>query len=187
MAKVLPRRVIPMMTSVFFDVPVLHWLMVNVVRAIRVQASSFRREAPELQEAMKQLDHGECVLIFPEGMMRRRDDQLLRQFGQGVWRILRDRPETPVVACWIEGGWGSYVSYKNGPPTKNKKFDYWWPVNIGVQAAQVLDAKLLEDQRATRQWLMRACLGARRYVGLGVPEEFEVEPDDDSSQGQPGS
>jgi 1-acyl-sn-glycerol-3-phosphate acyltransferase len=185
-AKVLPLRVIPMMTSVFFDVPVLHWLMVNVVWAVRVQASSFRREAPELQEAVKRLDQGECVLVFPEGMMRRRDDQLLRQFGQGVWRILRDRPQTPVIACWIEGGWGSYASYKNGPPTKNKKVDRWWPVRIGVQAPQVLDSELLEDQRATRQWLMRACLGARRFVGLDVPEDFQMESEEEEGRANDG-
>jgi 1-acyl-sn-glycerol-3-phosphate acyltransferase/MFS family permease len=177
--KVVPRRVIPMMTSVFFDVPILRWLMVNVVRAIRVQASGFRREAPELQHAVAELDRGECLLIFPEGMMRRRDDQLLRQFGQGIWRILRDRPNTPVVACWIEGGWGSYFSYKNGLPTKNKRFDRWWPVVIGVDAPQVLDPKLLEDQRATRLWLMRACLGARRHIGLDVPLDFILEADGD--------
>jgi 1-acyl-sn-glycerol-3-phosphate acyltransferase len=180
--KVLPRRAIPMMTSVFFDVPILHWLMVNVVRAIRVQASSFRREAPELQEAIGRLDHGEVVLIFPEGMMRRRDDQLLRQFGQGIWRMLQARPTIPVVACWIEGGWGSYASYKDGLPTKNKKIDWWWPVRISMQAPQVLDPVLLENHRATRLALMRACLEARKFLGLEVPEPQVLETSADDTE-----
>ena len=49
----------------------------------------------------------------------------LSQFGQGVWHILHERPDTPVVVCWIEGGWGCYFSYYNGPPTVNKRFDWW--------------------------------------------------------------
>src|SRR5206468_138855 len=60
--KVTPRRLIPMMTSVFYDRPVLRWLMVYVVQAIRVQASGFRREVPELQEGVAALDRGECLV-----------------------------------------------------------------------------------------------------------------------------
>ena len=36
LAKVLPRRLTPMMTSKFFDLPILHWLMRNVAGAIRL-------------------------------------------------------------------------------------------------------------------------------------------------------
>ncbi len=116
LAKILPRRVTPMMTSAFYDLPVLHWLMTAIVKAIRVEVSTFRREAPELKEGIAALDRGECLVIFPEGMLRRRDDQPVRHFGQGVWHILKERPTTPVIACWIEGGWRSYFSYYNGPP-----------------------------------------------------------------------
>src|SRR5207253_6927656 len=90
-AKVLPRRLTPMMTSVFYDKPILRWLMVHVVHAIRVEASEFRREAPELRQAVAALDRGECVVVFPEGRMRRRDDQLLHRFGPGMWHILSAR------------------------------------------------------------------------------------------------
>jgi hypothetical protein len=99
--------------------------------------------------------------------------------GKGIWRILRDRPETPVVVCWIEGGWGSYTSYWNGPPLANKRPDWWRSIRIGVSEPQVLAPALLEDHRATRVYLMRACLEARRHLGLEVPESkesLEVEP-----------
>jgi 1-acyl-sn-glycerol-3-phosphate acyltransferase len=79
--------------------------MVRVVHAIRVEASGFRREAPELREAVAALDRGEAVILFPEGGMRRREEQPLRHFGQGVWHILKDRPQTPVVVCWIAWMW----------------------------------------------------------------------------------
>jgi 1-acyl-sn-glycerol-3-phosphate acyltransferase len=166
LAKVLPRRLIPMMTSVFYDLPVLRWLMFYVAHAIRVQASTFRRQVPELEEAIAALDRGECVVIFPEGAMRRREEQPLRLFGQGVWHILKERPGTPVVVCWIERSWGCYFSYFNGPPTRNKRMDFARPIDIGVGPAQYLDPAILADQRGTRIYLMQACLESRRYLGL---------------------
>ena len=166
LAKVLPRRIIPMMTSLFYDLPVLRWLMIHVVHAIRVPDTSFRRTAPELNEAIAALDRGECVVIFPEGMLRRNPALLLRQFGQGVWRILHQRPDTPVVVCWIEGGWGSYVSYCHGPPLKNKRPDWWRRITIAVTNPRVLDAGLLADDRVARTYLRDACLEARRLLGL---------------------
>jgi 1-acyl-sn-glycerol-3-phosphate acyltransferase len=166
LAKVLPRRLTAMMTSRFFDLPILHWLMRNVAGAIRVPAMPFRREAPELQEAVAVLDRGGCVLIFPEGAMKRHSDDLLRHFCQGVWRILRQRPTTPVVVCWIEGGWGSFTSYEGGPPTVNKHLDWRRQIDIAVDAPHVLDAALFADNHATRDYLWRACLDARRYLEL---------------------
>jgi 1-acyl-sn-glycerol-3-phosphate acyltransferase len=167
-AKILPRRLVPMMTSKFYDLPILHWLMTRVVGAIRVKESRFRREAPELAEAIAVLDRGECLVVFPEGYMRRHAEQYVRKFGQGIWRILRERPRTPVVACWIEGGWGSYTSYYGGPPTVHKRLDWWRSIDIAVGAPQMLDPALLDDQRATRNYLMHACLDQRRWLGLEV-------------------
>lgn len=165
-AKIIPRQMIPMMTSAFFDLPVIRWLMVNVAGTIRVEASRFRREVPEIQQAIAVLDRGDSLLVFPEGSLRRKEDRPLRLFGQGIWHILRERPDTPVVVCWVEGNWGSYFSYRNGPPTKNKRIDIRRPIDIAVGPAQVLDRSLLEDQRATRQYLMQVCLETRRYLGL---------------------
>jgi 1-acyl-sn-glycerol-3-phosphate acyltransferase/MFS family permease len=170
-AMVMPRHLRPMMTSLFFDLPVIRWLMAKVVRAIRVQDAIFRREAPELEEAIQVLRGGGSVLLFPEGSLRRKEETLLRQFGQGVWHILRAVPETPVVVLWIEGGWGSYASYKDGPPMKNKHLDRRRPINLAVTEPQVLAPSVLADQRNTRRYLMRACLEARHHLGLEVPPE----------------
>ncbi len=177
-AKQAPRRVRPLMTAKFYDLPVIGWLMKNVIGAIRVPQVKFRREAPELQLAIEELQRGGCVLLFPEGILRRKEDRILRQFGQGVWHILRAVPETQVVVFWIEGGWGSYCSYKDGPPMKNKKRDFWRRIDIAIEEPQVLPSELLADQRATRRYLMRACLEARRHLGLPVPEEIIPAPSD---------
>jgi 1-acyl-sn-glycerol-3-phosphate acyltransferase len=166
LAKVLPRQLTVMMTSQFYDLPGLRWFSKHVVHAIRVQASTYRREAPELYKAISELNRGHCVVIFPEGAMRRRETQALKLFGQGVWHILHEQPKTPVVVCWIEGGWGSYASYRNGRPTVNKRMDFWRHIDVAISPPVLLDEKLLEDQRATRLHLMNLCLEARRYLGL---------------------
>jgi 1-acyl-sn-glycerol-3-phosphate acyltransferase len=172
--KVVPRRVIPMMTSAFYDLPGLKWLMKTVVQAVRVEASSYRREAPELKQALAVLDAGGCVLMFPEGQLRKRADTPLRQFGQGVALLLHERPATPVVVCWIEGGWGSYFSYEGGPPTRNKRMDFWRRIDVAVSEPEVLGPALLDDQRATRAYLMQKCLAARRHLGLQEVQAEEV-------------
>jgi 1-acyl-sn-glycerol-3-phosphate acyltransferase len=167
--KVIPRKITPMMTSLFYDRPLLRWLMRWIVGAIRVEDSAFRRQAPELAEAAAVLRRGGCVLLFPEAMLRRREDRLLRQFGQGVWHILREVPGTPVLVCWIEGGWGSLTSYRGGPPFTNKPLDWRRPIYVVLGVPEVLPAEVLAEQRVTRTYLKRACLEGRHHLGLEVP------------------
>jgi 1-acyl-sn-glycerol-3-phosphate acyltransferase len=174
LCKVVPRKVTPMMTSLFFDLPLIRWSMIHIIRAIRVPAARFRREAPELREAVALLRRGGCVLIYPEAQLRRRDDELLRMFGQGVWRILQEVPDTPVLVCWIEGGWGSFTSYYNGPPLRGKRLDWRRRIDIAVEEPRVLDPALLGKQRATRRYLMQTCLDCRRYLGLPAPADKDV-------------
>jgi 1-acyl-sn-glycerol-3-phosphate acyltransferase len=169
--KRMPRRLRPLMLSRFFDLPVVRWLMTYIVGAIRVPQVRFRREAPELAEAVAVLREGGCLLLFPEAILRRKEKPILRTFGQGIWRILREAPETPVVVLWVEGGWGSWASYKGGPPMRNKKIDFWRRIDVGIHEPEVLDPALLADQLATRRYLMRRCLEARRYLGLDVPAD----------------
>jgi 1-acyl-sn-glycerol-3-phosphate acyltransferase len=166
LAKVLPRTLVPMMTSLFFDLPVLRWMMVYLADAIRVEESRYRREAPELQAAIAALDTGKCVVIFPEGRMRRTEAKPLKMFGQGVWHILRERPETLVVVCWIEGGWGSFFSYFHGLPTKNKRFDLRRPIAVAVGEPEIIPEEILADLKATRKYLMAKCGETRKYLGL---------------------
>jgi 1-acyl-sn-glycerol-3-phosphate acyltransferase len=186
-AKVVPRRVIPMMTSMFYDLPGLKPLM-QLAGVIRVQAATYRRDVPEIDEAITALDRGDCVLLFPEGWMRRYDDRPLRQFGQGIARILKERPQTPVIVCWIEGGWGSYFSHRGGPPTKNKRFDWWRRIDIAIEPPHVIDPALIGQPRALRSHLMQTCLEARGYLGLAPidPEKAPQDSADSSDEALPG-
>jgi 1-acyl-sn-glycerol-3-phosphate acyltransferase len=183
-AKLMPLRVRPLMTSRFYDLPLISWLMRKVFHTIRVPDAGFRRETPEIQQAIAALEHGENVLIFPEGWLKRREEQSVRRFGQGVYQILREKPRTPVIACWIEGGWGSYTSFWNGPPTKNKKLDFFRRIRIGISPPQVLSLEVLSDQIHTRRHLMQACLHARTYLGLPElpPPAFGVDGESDEDK-----
>jgi 1-acyl-sn-glycerol-3-phosphate acyltransferase len=174
LAKIVPRQVTAMMTARFYDLPIIRPLMERVLHIIRVHEVAVRREAPEVQEAIAALDAGKCVIVFPEGYLRRKEEQLLRRFGQGIWQILKARPDTPVVALWIEGVWGSYLSHKDGPPMKNKKLDIRRPIRIGVSAAETVPADILDDGLSTRLYLMNKVLDARQHLDLPAVPPMEL-------------
>jgi 1-acyl-sn-glycerol-3-phosphate acyltransferase len=164
--KVIPRQVTPMMTSTFFDKPGLKFLVKEIFGSIRVADVARRKETPpELGEAVERLRQGECVLLFPEGRMRRSEDELLKHFGQGVWHILKDRPQTPVVPIWIEGGWGSFASYANGqPPAKGKRFDWNRKITVVLGEPILIDPPLLVEHQSTRKYLMDCVLSLRKFL-----------------------
>jgi 1-acyl-sn-glycerol-3-phosphate acyltransferase len=170
---VLPRPITPIMTQRFYTVWFLKPLLKYVFRVIVVPETPMKRETPELEQAVAALDRGEVVVIFPEGYLRRKEEVPLRRFGQGVWRILHARPDTPVVACWVEGGWGSKFSYRNGPPTVNKPMDVRRKIDVGVSAAEAVPADVLADQMATRLHLMNRVSAMRAALGLSPLPAFE--------------
>ena len=173
LAKVIPRPITPMMTSRFYNLPVLRRLMI-MFGVIQVTEKAIKKETPEIRQAIDALDRGECLVIFPEGYLRRTEEQPLRRFGQGLWQILQARPNTPLFACWIEGGWGSYTSYWNGPPTKNKKLDFRRNVKVAVLPAAVARPEVLADHMQTRYYLMNLVGVARLELGLPPLPKFEL-------------
>jgi 1-acyl-sn-glycerol-3-phosphate acyltransferase len=180
LAKFVPRPITPMMTERFYDQPVIRRLMVSF-GVIRVPEKAMKKDTPEIREAIAALDRGECVVIFPEGYLRRSEERMLRRFGQGVWQILQAKPDTPVYACWIEGGWGSFMSYFNGPPTKNKaKKDVRRPLGIGISAPITIPREELAEHLRTRIHLMNLVLAAREHLGLPPLPLFELPAKEDS-------
>ena len=181
-AGALPRPITPMMTSVFYDRWFLRPLMVRVFQAIRVEEAKARREAPELQQAIAALDAGQCVLIFPEAYLRRKEEIPLRRFGRGIWEILKQRPNTPIVACWIEGAWGCHSSYFNGPPAQNKKLDFLRPIEVAVSEPFQLESDVLEHHLRTRITLMNHVGQVRTKLGLEALPPFELPKADDGDE-----
>jgi 1-acyl-sn-glycerol-3-phosphate acyltransferase len=175
---VIPRPLTGLMTSLHYDkrfvVPIARYIF----RVIRVPNATVRHEAPELVEAVAALDRGEALMIFPEGWLRRREDVPLKRFGQGVWQILKERPNTPVIACWIEGTWGSYFSHQNGPPMSGKPFDFRRPVTVGASEPVIVPPEILADPWQTRFHLMNEVSEARRHLGLTpLPRFVKTETD----------
>jgi 1-acyl-sn-glycerol-3-phosphate acyltransferase len=182
LAKILPRPITPMMTSKFYDLPVLHRLMI-AFGVIRVPEKAIKKETPEIQAAIAALDRGECVVIFPEGYLRRTENQPLRRFGQGIWHLLQARPNTPVFTCWIEGNWGSYTSYFNGKPTKNKRCDFRRRITISVSDTVTIPAEVLVDHLRTRIHIMNLVAAARAHIDLPPLPNFELAGrEDDKSE-----
>jgi 1-acyl-sn-glycerol-3-phosphate acyltransferase len=184
LAKVLPRPVTPMMTARMYDLPFLKRLMV-MFGVIRVPEKALKKNAPEIQEAIAALDRGECVVIFAEGYLRRSADKPLRRFGRGVWEVLKARPETPVFALWIEGAWGSYTSYDNGPPAKNKKKDFGRPIAVGMSASATVPEGVLADHWPTRIHLMNLVSAARAHAGVEPLPPFELPAKGDAESDEP--
>jgi 1-acyl-sn-glycerol-3-phosphate acyltransferase len=167
LAKVLPLRLRAWMISTMFDKPFLKWLAGDVYGAVRVpDRPGFRRHMPEIDQAIAILKNGENMMIFPEAWLRRKEEQPIHRFAQGIYHILKACPTVVVLPAWVEDSWGSYLSYKNGPPTKGKPFDWFYRIRMGFGEPQVLPPELLEDHRATRRYLMERVLHCRTYLGL---------------------
>lgn len=178
---VMPRPLTGLMTSLHYDKRFVVPLARYIFRVIRVPNATVRHEAPELREAVTALDRGEALMIFPEGWLRRREEVPLKRFGQGVWQILKERPQTPVIACWIEGTWGSYFSHKNGPPKSGKPFDFRRPVTVGASEPVLISPEVLADPWQTRFHLMNIVSDARLHLGLEPLPRFvktETEAED---------
>jgi 1-acyl-sn-glycerol-3-phosphate acyltransferase len=171
LGKIMPRRMIPMMTSKYYDLPVLSFFMRYVVGTIRVEDNRRKKEAPEIDEAVARLRQGHCVMIFPEGRLKRQETPVLNYFAQGIWHILKQVPEARIVATWIDGAWGAYLSYRHGPPGVGKPFDWWRPITIVVAEPFLLPPEVLETHQKTRRFLTDFVLGLRAKVpGLQVAE-----------------
>ncbi len=185
LGRVLPRPITPMMTSEFYDLPGIRWLMVNVFHTIRVQEKQMKKEVPaEIGEAIAALDRGDCLVLFPEGYLRRSDDRPMKRFGRGVWHILSARPDVPVYTCWIEGAWGSFTSYRGGYPTKNKRPDLRRPIDVGVPLPVTVPAAELDKHLTTRLALMNRVAASRELLGLPeLPAYHLPERGDEKDEG----
>jgi len=97
-----------------YEQPALNWFF-RKVRAIPIAS---RREDPErlevaLREAVRALQDGELLGVFPEGQLTRTGD--IGPFRAGVEQILAEAP-APVVPIALRGLWGSVLSHAGGPP-----------------------------------------------------------------------
>src|SRR5262245_5841689 len=96
-----------------FRLPVLNFVF-RTGRAIPIASA---RDDPELlerayDEIARALEHGDIVVIFPEGRIT--DTGELYPFRSGIRRIV-ERTPVAVVPMALRGLWGSFFSRKGGP------------------------------------------------------------------------
>ena len=171
LAKVIPRPITPMMTAAFYDLPVLRRLMV-AFGVIRVPEKAMKKQTPEIDAALAALDRGECVVIFPEGYLRRTEERPRADSGRGVADL--QAAGHAGVRVLDRGAWGSYMSYYNGRPTKNKKRDFRRPIAIAVSEPITVPAEVRADHMRTRLHLMNLVAAARAHLGLPPLPPFEL-------------
>jgi 1-acyl-sn-glycerol-3-phosphate acyltransferase len=121
-------------------------------------------------------------MIFPEGWLRRNEEIQMRRFSRGVWQILKACPDIPVYAFWIEGGWGSFFSFKDGALMKNKPIDKLRRIRIAGIEGRKVDPKILEKHLQTRALLMEWVLEARALLGLPPIDVTQSPQGDDQSK-----
>jgi 1-acyl-sn-glycerol-3-phosphate acyltransferase len=92
-----PRLIIWMMAKEYYDLPSLTWLY-KVVQAIPVERSG--RDLAATRAALRALNDGRIVGIFPEGKIE--SDENLLPFQTGV-ALMAIKTEVPVYPAYLDG------------------------------------------------------------------------------------
>ncbi len=103
------RRTRFIMEDIYYRIPVLN-IAFKGARTIPISSPLKSRTTflKAEQEAVKALQKGELVFIFPEGQLSPEGQML--PFKRGVMRILERQP-VPVIPVAIHGLWGSFFSH----------------------------------------------------------------------------
>ncbi len=124
----------------YYERPVFHQIA-RVMGAIPIASDGSPREILRaFREAIRRLDEGELVCLFPEGQITRTGGLL--SFRQGFERIIKGR-ENPVIPVYLDRVWGSIFSFIGG------KFLMKWPERVPYPVTVVYGAPMSSDVTAT--------------------------------------
>ena len=77
------------------------WIANDVLRAVMIERQK-REGAPNpVEQMVDALDHGDSLILFPEGTRNTTDEALL-PFKSGIFHVAQARPEVECVPVWIE-------------------------------------------------------------------------------------
>lgn len=132
-----------------FNIPVLNFIF-RTGKAIPITS---RKKDPEtydkaFETIARELDDGQIVCIFPEGMLTKTGH--INEFKNGIEKILEKNP-VPVVPTALSGLWGSFFSHKGGPALTRfpKRFFSKIEFRVGdVLAPEDVAAPMLREQVA---------------------------------------
>jgi 1-acyl-sn-glycerol-3-phosphate acyltransferase len=81
--------------------PLKRWIANDVLRAVMIERQK-REGAPNpVEQMIDALDHGDSLILFPEGTRNTTDEPLL-PFKSGIALVAQARPEVECVPVWIE-------------------------------------------------------------------------------------
>ena len=108
---VTPRHGKALVNASYIDVPILRFLALRA-GVIPVPFRGPRAQRAAIVAIQRALDHGEVVLIFPEGQLSRTG--MLGPFYRGLEVMLKDREHIPVIPMYLGNLWGSVFSHSDG-------------------------------------------------------------------------
>ncbi len=141
------------------------------MKAIPIDAEGSPKELiKSLRDASEALDHGETLVIFPEGAISRTGVPL--PFKRGFEQIVkRANVDVQIVPAYIDGVWGSIFSFQGG------KFFGRWP-RLGRTPVRVMFGKPMpksttaDQARVQVQLLSAEAAFKRKSVQVPLQRKF---------------
>jgi 1-acyl-sn-glycerol-3-phosphate acyltransferase len=77
------------------------WLAHEVLRGVVIDRAKTEGGPNPVEQMIAALDHGDSLILFPEGTRNTTDETLL-PFKSGVYHVVAARPDVECVPVWIE-------------------------------------------------------------------------------------
>ena len=103
------RHIVPIARVGLFKNRLLGWL---ITRLNSIAINEKEGDAVAIRRAVRELQAGRCILIFPEGA--RSEDGRMQPFKRGTWLLL-SRAKVPVVPVAIEGAFDAWPRSRSLP------------------------------------------------------------------------
>jgi 1-acyl-sn-glycerol-3-phosphate acyltransferase len=81
--------------------PLRRWLAHQVLRGVVIERTKTQGGTDPVELMIAALDHGDSLILFPEGT-RNTTDEVLLPFKSGVYHVVAARPGVECVPVWIE-------------------------------------------------------------------------------------
>lgn len=81
--------------------PLRHWLAHEVLRGVVIERQRTEGGANPVEQMNAALDHGDSLILFPEGT-RNTTDEVLLPFRSGIYHVIAAHPDVECVPVWIE-------------------------------------------------------------------------------------
>ncbi|HEX4882773.1 MAG TPA: lysophospholipid acyltransferase family protein [Casimicrobiaceae bacterium] len=81
--------------------PLKRWLAHRVLRGVVIERARSEGGSNPVEQMNEALDHGDSLILFPEGTRNTTDETLL-PFKSGIFHVIAAHPDVECVPVWIE-------------------------------------------------------------------------------------